>query len=1132
MIPERLLNAVLHLFALQAASLRGDTRDAARRRVLAYLHDHVRLADAATYIGLFDDLAELHQDKPAEDLLAQAAGLGDQLQTLLHGVERQAAVLRFLVLAAPNTEEAPARRIARRLGQTLGLSPASLDAILAFIADPATSARERPEGRLMGSEEREAFRGRLAVLRLAADGLLLVAPLSEEPLTLEGRPLAPGDVQPLRPGQVVRDRWGNELAASQLAAAFTAATASRPDLILRGAHLDFRFPGSEAGLHDFSFQEQGGRLVAIMGGSGAGKSTLINLLNGTLRPDQGALFLNGRNVHAEPAAVAGVFGYIPQDDLLFEDLTVFANLDYAAQLCLAHLPAAERLDRVRALLADLGQAETAGLKVGSPLQKTISGGQRKRLNIALELIRQPAVLFVDEPTSGLSSADAEMVMSLLKQQATGGKLIFVVIHQPSSKIFRQFDALWVLDQGGWPIFSGSPLEAVAYFRSRGGLPGAEQAICPGCGSVNPEQIFAIVEEKLLDPAGQATGERRISPQTWHRLYQEAEAARPAPPDLTDFSEPPVSTAPNVPTVLSEPSEPHEPLEPSEPLELTEHLGHTDNTEHPEPTDPIEPSALTRTSSSTASALPSGPAATLPPPKPGLHRPSRLGQLKIFFSRDLRARLANRGYLAVNLLEPPLLALVLALVTRGATGADYDFHTNHNMLVFLFMSVVVALFLGLSVSAEEICRDARIQQRERFLHLSWWSYINAKTLYLALVVGLQMLLYLAIAISLLEIPDLFGKAWLLLFACAFASALLGLNISATLRSAVTIYILIPLLLVPQMLLSGVIIAFDDLIPADDRQRQVPAYANALPSRWGYEALVVALYSDNAYMRHFFAVDARVRLAEDDLDYYLPELKSRVQALTLVGASDLNPSSPDLGKAQGLGPAEGGDQEMGAREPQRQKENLEQSQRQSESQGLGPGNSQSLIQSKRGILQREITLLATRTGLPPPATAEEWAGALDDISLSQRLTAFLDEARQRRFAERRAAATERRDIEARLEAELGREGLAALRTRHTNGTLERQVLNLHDLEPIGQGRDGLYHRTLPIYRLPESPWGAAHFLAGHKRLGPFLVATYAFNLGAILVLALLLYFALGLRVLPRLGAAIQSSRMVSGGLPKRP
>jgi ABC transport system ATP-binding/permease protein len=266
-----------------------------------------------------------------------------------------------------------------------------------------------------------------------------------------------------------------------------------------------------------------------MGGSGTGKSTLLGLLNGTISPSSGRLLLNGHDIHAEPAAVRGVFGFIPQDDLLFEDLTVFDNLYYAARLCLAQLPEDQIVRRVRDLLAELGQADTADLKVGSPLEKIISGGQRKRLNIALELIREPPILFVDEPTSGLSSADSELVMSLLKQQATRGRLVFVVIHQPSSKILRMCDALWVLDQGGWPIFRGSPLEALAYFRSRGGLPGAEEAICPGCGSLNPEQLFDIIEARLLDPAGSPTHEHRVAPRTWFRRYQDYEATRSAPP---------------------------------------------------------------------------------------------------------------------------------------------------------------------------------------------------------------------------------------------------------------------------------------------------------------------------------------------------------------------------------------------------------------------------------------------------------------------------------------------------------------------------------------------------------------------------------------------------------------------------
>lgn len=994
MIEERLLNAVLHLFALQTAGLGGAERDTARQRVFAYLHDSVGLVNAETYIGLFDELSEIHADAPEATILGQTAEIADRLQTLLHGHERHVALLRFLELAAEVPEVALPRRIALQVGHTLGLPTECLEEVLAFITDPVMYARCGSHCLLLGGGPEEPFRGRLAALHLmtegADEGLLLIAPVGTDSIHLEGRVLCRGSCHPLRPGHVLRDHWGNELHFAQLMAAFCGGTETTPRVVLSGEHLEFCFPGSENGLHDLSFSERDGRLVAIMGGSGTGKSTLLGLLNGTIPPTMGKLLLNGHDIHADPGAARGVFGFIPQDDLLFEDLTVFDNLYYAARLCLADLPVDAVTRRVRGLLAELGQAGTADLKVGSPLEKIISGGQRKRLNIALELIREPTVLFVDEPTSGLSSADSELVMSLLKEQAASGRLVFVVIHQPSSKILRMCDALWVLDQGGWPIFRGSPLEAVAYFRSRGGLPDAEAAICPGCGSLNPEQLFDIIEDRLCDQVGSPTDERKVAPQTWFRLYQEYAKERP-PPSL--------------------------------------------------------PKAL--------------PAL----PETALHTPNHWGQLRIFFSRDLRARLANKTYLAITLLEPPLLGLVLGLVARGAVGTQYSFHDNHNIPVFLFMGVVVALFLGLSISAEEICRDARIQQRERFLHLSWWSYINSKVLYLALVSGLQMLLYLGVALSIVEVPALFLHCWLVLFACAFAASVLGLNISATLRSAVTIYILIPLLLVPQMLLSGVIISYDDLISPQSSRREVPWYANLLPSRWGYEAVVVEQYSDNPYMRHLVDVDARIRLAEDDLDYYLPELKSRVQSIVLLK----NQGSPT-----------------------------------------------DHIRAQLGILARELQRLEQRTGISTGLDLDD----LDqfDASEAARLDQYLTDVRQAVFAQRRAAADDRRAIELRLEQQLGGAGLESLQKTYTNLAIQRQVLNLQELEPVGEGTQGLYHRTLPIYRTPESFWGGAQFLARNKRLGDILVPTYSFNLGAILSLTVFLYLALGFRLLPRTKSVI--------------
>ena len=982
MIAEPVLNGLLHLFALAAAPLRGDAREAARRRTLDYLNNHVGLADAGVYIGLYHDLAELHAGEEEAARLRAAGEIVSALKPRLRDEERYAAVLCVLELAAASAGADGPGRMAEWLGRELDLAE-DTGRVRSFLARPPGA-----DGRWMGGSADDGFRGRLAVLKLRRDDLFLVTAAGGEPAWLEGHPLAPGAARLLCPGQVLRDRWGNELYYEAVAAAFRGEDAG-PVLDFRGARLEYRFPDGRYGLRDFSFAERGGRLVGIMGASGAGKSTLLEILNGTLRPGSGEVRLNGRDIHAGAGAGEGVIGFVPQDDMLFEDLTVYENLYYAARLCLAHLPEARRIARVRAMLADLGQSDIADLKVGSPLQKTISGGQRKRLNIALELIRQPTVLFVDEPTSGLSSADSETVMSLLKEQAARGRLVFAVIHQPSSKIFRLFDALWILDQGGWPVFTGTPVEAVGYFRAHGNLPGAWESICPGCGSANPEQIFDILEARTLDPAGRATRRRRVSPEQWHERYREYEAER---------------TRPETPA----------------------------------------------------------PPAELAPPAPSLHRPGRLGQLAVFFVRDVRARLASLSYLLVALLEPPVLGLLTGLVSRGAFGGAYSFHENNNVHVFFFMSVIVAVFLGLSVSAEEICRDARILRRERFLHLSWWSYVHSKTLYLAIVCAIQMVLFVLVAFPLVGVPGLLFRGWAALFLCAFCSGLLGLNISASFRSAVTIYILIPLLIVPQLLLCGVVIPYDDLIAPRSRLREVPWYANLMPPRWGYEALVVEQYLRNAYQRNLAGADARLRLAEFDLDHYLPELVGLVQSIPLLRE-------------------EGRD---------------------------------SALAAKLRILTNELARLERRMEQPAGAGLPAGGPDLLDAAGRARVEEYLAAYRQAVFERRRAAAADKRAILDRLQAELGAEGLERLKRRNTSRSIEKQALNLQDFRPIGEAEDGLFRRTLPVYQVPESRRGGAHFLAGCKRWGDRLWPTYTFNLAAIAALSLALYGLLGLRALPRL------------------
>ncbi|HPT22296.1 MAG TPA: ATP-binding cassette domain-containing protein, partial [Bacteroidales bacterium] len=210
-------------------------------------------------------------------------------------------------------------------------------------------------------------------------------------------------------------------------------------------NLEYRFKSGKIGIHHMSFKEESGRMVGIMGASGAGKSTLLSVLNGINHPSDGEVLINGISIHKDKDKVKGLIGYVSQDDLLIEELTVFENLYFNAKLCFDNLEEEEITAKVDCVLKNLGLYEIRDMKVGSPLNKKISGGQRKRLNISLELIREPAIMFLDEPTSGLSSRDSENILDLLKELARKGKLLFIVIHQPSSDIFKMFDKLIILD---------------------------------------------------------------------------------------------------------------------------------------------------------------------------------------------------------------------------------------------------------------------------------------------------------------------------------------------------------------------------------------------------------------------------------------------------------------------------------------------------------------------------------------------------------------------------------------------------------------------------------------------------------------------------------------------------------------
>ena len=1017
-ISELVLNGILHLFALESACHSPSGRAKARKIVTAYLTDSLRIVNSDPYVGLFDGFLAFYDEAPdPADLLSRTSEICGNLKGHIPRLEQYTVLLRFLELA--RTLEAGENdmllRLSHAAGDSFGIEPSVIRDMFAFLYHPQIHEQDhetagdclliiRPEAppdrlscRWLSCPH---FSGRATVLHIRDISAFFLTPHEDSRITLDGIPIAPGAFCRLPSGGILRDDRSAAVYYADIVQALAPKDRQGPDLVFTARNADFRFPGSDNGLHDFSFTARGGEMVGVMGGSGVGKSTLVSILNGTMAPRSGSIRINGLDLYEETQALEGVIGFVPQDDLLFDELTVYENLYYSSRLCLADLGPQVLADRVQSILTELNQLETRDLKVGSPLEKTISGGQRKRLNIALELIREPAVLFVDEPTSGLSSADSLNVISLLKEQSAKGRLIIVIIHQPSSDIFKMFDQLWLLDKGGRPIYTGNPIDALVYFRNAVWQAGTQECLCPSCGNVNPEQIFDIIEMKQLDEQGYATAQRRFSPEEWHDRHL---SARPVETD-------------------NQPSE------------------------------------------------------ALPPPAKALKRPGLAGQLSIFFKRNGLTRLANRQYLAINLLEAPLLAWIIATISRYAPATGYRFADNHNIPVYFFMSVIVALFMGLSVSAEEIIRDRKILNRERFLSLSWFSYINAKTLYLILVSAIQTGLYVWVGNTILNIPDFFLPTWLALFSCSVCANLIGLNISASFKTVVTIYIMIPLLLVPQIILGGMVVPFDDLIDRDAAHNRVPVIGNLMPSRWGFEAIVTEQFSSNPFQRPYNELDRRLNRADYLLNYFIPELRSQIDLPFLAATAQPDPAQKKRALA--------------------------------------------LLKSEFGRLAR-----MEKVDVHLPDSAFQLNGYSRETAAA--LKAALKQWSKTLHLQRREAQKARSTLRAERAKALGEEGLLALEKRYRNKSITDLARNRDNLDSYRTAPKRIVRLSDPIFTRDLSPWGGAPFMAGHKRLASWTISAFTFDLGILWLIAAACYLGLYWNVLARLLNRIgQVSKALTG------
>lgn len=429
-----------------------------------------------------------------------------------------------------------------------------------------------------------------------------------------------------------------------------------------------------------------GELVAVIGGSGAGKSTILNCLCGYLPPDTGEVFINGSSLYQNFDSLKKLIGYVPQSDIVYDNLTLYDMLSYTARLRLPRDTTKQEREAAidRAIrLVELTEKRDSYIRA-------LSGGQRKRASIAVELLSDPNLLFLDEPASGLDPGTERSLMHSLREMADAGKTVILVTH--STLQLALCDKIVFMGKGGNLCFFGSCEEALAFF-----------------GVSDLVDVYNMITENAPE---------------WRSRYDQTAA----------------------------------PVRPGKPA---------------------------------SESLSSG------------KRKERF-QLPVLCARYSKLVINDRQRLILLLLQAPVLALLISLVAGGEQFEQYEMTKS-----LLFALSCSAFWVGMLNAIQEVCKERSILKREYMTGLSLNQYILSKILVLGVLCLIQSGLIVGVFAVAVGLPEkglfagAFAELFITTFLTAIASAAMGLFVSSLFTNADRAMTLAPILLMPQILFSGLI-----------------------------------------------------------------------------------------------------------------------------------------------------------------------------------------------------------------------------------------------------------------------------------------------------------------------------------------